>query len=257
MNTQTIEELREFFKTRSFPSLTDTRTFRNYFSRNTQHLASLMTHFLPLSTLGEMSEGSVIDEVEILKSTLMPTDTIRPPLKIALKSITDQGLKLVGYASVEAQPEPFYNFAERIAFYGDILLEDQYHIHKHSLEFDRYVPGYSIVFLKQDCGLLEAVSPGYIHDGSTNFVKRAPTPPRLGPHHTIVELSKFHSMIHELEDIQDHWSFLIKNSQDMKGDECENFLAKKEEAASVESLWLTLIQNKYSQDLHHKRKLTL
>ena len=196
-----------------FLPLTKDVVFKAYFE-DKEALIPLLQHFLPLP------KGSIITEVDIQNSeqTSGPLKGVDSEFKklfvldlIVFFEREINGEKIVGErANVELQSSAHANFSDRVVVYSSRLLSNQLDEGQNYSELKRV---YSLVFCGNNlkefnkspkdkylhiCRIQDIDPPHAVFSDSMQFI--------------IVELKKFNKKIKELNDRQQDWCFILKNS---------------------------------------------
>ncbi len=232
-----LEKIVEFLERMKFLRLTDDITFKTYFTQNEKLLRSLLEHFLPLPP------DSEVLRVDHLNTELTPEEAKEPGktyhldliVKFTRRPKSSDIEPKIEIVNVEMQTtaEPYY--PDRILTYSSKLISRQL---KKGDEYEVLLPVYSLTFSTENLEILREVKDEYVHHFLLMRSKRPNVVMTNKMAFTIVELNKFRKKTNQLENTQDYWSYLLRNSENLQIDDCNIFLKKGGKMAeALKHLW--------------------
>ncbi len=230
-----IKALAEFLNRMTFLALTNDLSFKTYFIKNKELLKSLLKHFLPLP------DNSSIVNVTPLNPEL-PSDEQRDAGKTFVLDIRAEyerknatGGILKEIVNVEVQTTTHSHFTDRILAYSGRVYSEQL---KRGDPYRKLNPVYSLVFAAENLKEFAEVKDDYRHVCNIRRTKEPQVVMSQGMCFVIVELGKFNKHLPKLESTRDEWAYMIKNSRNLKVEECRQFLEKGGEMAkALKHLW--------------------
>ena len=232
-----LEKIVEFLARMRFLRLTSDAIFKAYFTENRELLMSLLEHFLPLPP------GSEVLDVDPLNTELTPEELKKTGktyhldlrVKFARRPASSDLEPKIEIVNVETQTTAEPYFTDRILTYSSRLVSMQL---KKGDEYKKLLPVYSLVFTTENLKILKEIKNEYVHNFLLTHTESSKVIMTDKMAFTIVELNKFRKKPNQLENTQDYWSYLLRNSENLQIDDCNAFLKKGGKMAeALKHLW--------------------